>query len=272
LQEAADADADILAREMRVEFWITQSVRTMIYRMLVLNTGQVPWTISRQLSVVYAPLLEEIKNNVPEIHRIFTPDAPGRRVAPGEFGSDAVVELYVAFSLRKTTIDTREALSDEFSRLDFVDNLSEAAFQEQFYQTLGLLACLDEVFAKYDSGGAGRFSKGRNIFDAQPARIGFMVALALHVLGRPGMDRNPRQREQRMESTLEEGHALIDRLNALSNDELGEFLKLDVLTEIVDRRVGQVGRYERGVFFDAFQVLVSEGFALDTLEPCWRAN
>ena len=272
LQEAVDADAEVLEREMRVEFWITRTVRTMIYRMLVLNTGQVPWTISRQLSVVYAPLLEEIKNNVPELRRIFTPDVPGRRVAPGEFGSDAVVELYIAFSLRKTTIDTREALSDEFSRLDFVDNLSEAAFQEQFYQTLGLLACLDEVFARYDSGGGGRFAKGRNIFDAQPARIGFIVAVALHVLGRPGMDRDARQRAQRMERTLEEGHTLIDRLGALSNEELGEFLKLDVLTEIVDRRVGQVGRYERGVFFEAFQVMVSEGFVLDTLEPCWRAN
>jgi hypothetical protein len=221
---------------------------------------------------VYAPLLDEIRQNVPEINRVFTPDLPGRRVAPGEFASDALVELYISFSLRKTNIDTREALSDEFSRLDFVDNLADTSFQEQFYKTLGLLTSMDEAFSRYESGGAGRFSKGRNIFDGQPARIGFVVAIALHVLGRPGMDREHAERESRMERTLEEAEALIDRLNRMSSDEVGDFLKLDVLSETLDRRVGQVGRYERGVFYDAFQVLVSEKFQLQTMEPCWRAN
>ena len=272
LFEAIEADKAILERQMRVEFWLTRSVRTMIYRMLVLNTGQVPWTLSRQLSVIYAPLLEEIKKNVPEINRVFTPDSPGRRVAPGEFASDALVELYISFSLRKTNIDTREALSDEFSRLDFVDNLSDTLFQEQFYKALGLLTSLDEAFSRYDSGGSGRFAKGRNIFDAQPARIGFVVAVAQHVLGRPGMDRDHKEREVRMEQTLEEAEVLLDRLTRISPDKVGDFLKLDVLSEILDRRVGQIGRYERSVFYDAFQVLVSERFQVPTMEPCWRAN
>jgi hypothetical protein len=87
LSEATSIDKTVLDRIMRVEFWLTQSVRTMVYRMLVLNTGQVPWTLTRQLSVVFSPLLDEVRRNVPEISRIFTPDQPGRRVAPGEFAS-----------------------------------------------------------------------------------------------------------------------------------------------------------------------------------------
>ncbi len=86
------------------------------------------------------------------------------------------------------------------------------------------------------------------------------------------MDRKHQDRETRMEQTLEEAEALIDRLRSMSSDEVGEFLKLDVLSETLDRRVGQIGRYERGVFYDAFQVLVSEQFQLPTMEPCWRAN
>lgn len=38
------------------EFWLAKSVRALVYRMLVLNTGQVPWTLSRQLGVVFEPL------------------------------------------------------------------------------------------------------------------------------------------------------------------------------------------------------------------------
>jgi hypothetical protein len=272
LSEATSIDKAVLDRIMRVEFWLTQSVRTMVYRMLVLNTGQVPWTLTRQLSVVFSPLLDEVRRNVPEISRIFTPDQPGRKVAPGEFASDALVELYIAFSLRKTNIDTKEALSDEFSRLDFVENLSDTSFQSQFYLCLGLLTSLDKAFSRYDPGGSGRFSKGRNVFDGQPARIGLTVAVAQHVLGRPGMDRDHADRERRMEEVGNQARALAERLNVMTVEKVGEFLKLDVLSETLDRRVGQVGRYERGVFFDAFQVLIGEKFNLTNMEPCWRAN
>jgi hypothetical protein len=150
LLEAGTADSAVFDRDMRVEFWIAKSVRALIYRMLVLNTGQVPWTLARQLSVVYEPLLHEIKQNVKNLDKVFTPDKPGRRVGSGQFSSDSLVELYLAFSLRKTNVDPRESLSEEFSRLDFVQNLSDAAFQEHFYKILSLLVDLDLAFERYE--------------------------------------------------------------------------------------------------------------------------
>lgn len=272
LAEAVSIDASVRNNQIRVEFWLTQNVRTMVYRMLVLNTGQVPWTLARQLSVVFSPLLNEVQERVPEINRMFTPDKPGRRVNPGEFSSDALVELYLAFSLRKTNVDTKEALSDEFSRLDFVENLSDSSFQDQFYETLSILTKLDKAFSRYDTGSNAKFSKGRNIFDSQPARIGFTVAIAQFILGRPGMDRPHEERVSRMNQIRQESSDLLGRLGKMSDNDIGSFLKLDVLAETLDRRVGQVGRYERGVYFDGFQVLIEENFTLENLEPCWRAN
>ena len=58
----------------------------------------------------------------------------------------------------------------------------------------------------------------------------------------------------------------------MTTEELGDFLRLDVLSETLDKRVGQVGRYERGVFFEAFSVLIAEAFDVPNMEPCWRAN
>lgn len=270
--EVAREDEAAKSHSVRVEFWLATSVRAMIYRMLVLNTGQVPWTMSRQLSVVYAPLIEEIMANVPEIEKVATPDKPGRRVAAGQYASDAVVELYIAFSLRKTAVDTKEAVSDEFSRLDFVDNLSDSEFQEQFYGALGMLARLDKVFSRYDSGAQGRYAKGRAIFDGQPARTGFIVAIGAAVLGRPGADRAPAERVKVLQRLQTEEAALVKRLEEATDEELADFLRLDVLQEVLDRRVGQVGRYERAVFAEAFKVLVEERFDVQNLEPCWRAN
>lgn len=66
--------------------------------------------------------------------------------------------------------------------------------------------------------------------------------------------------------------ALVSTLKEMSVNRLKNFLKLDVLAETLDRRVGQVGRYERAVFFEAFKVLIDEGFELRDMEACWRAN
>ncbi|MEU2166916.1 hypothetical protein [Micromonospora chersina] len=270
--EARRDDPSVATRRLRVEFWLANSVRAMIYRMLVLNTGQVPWTMSRQLSVVFAPLLKEIRRNVPELEKVSSPDNPGRRVGAAQYSSDAIVELYIAFSLRKTAIDTKEAVSDEFSRLDFVENLSDNEFQAQFYESLSLMARLDKAFSRFESGVSGRFTRGRNIFDAQPARIGFIVAIGTAVLGRPGANRRAEDRVRKLENLRLAEERLISRLEGYTEDELADYLRLDVLTEVLDRRVGQVGRYERAVFADAFKVLVEEEFSLDNLEPCWRAN
>ena len=149
LGEAGSDDPEVLEGRIRVEFWLTDNVRAMIYRMLILNTGQVPWTISRQLSVVFAPLLAEIEKKVDAIEKMSTPDRPGRRVGAAQYSSDALVELYIAFSLRKSTVDSKEAISDEFSRLDFVDNLADAGFQDQFYGALSMLADLDKAFTAW---------------------------------------------------------------------------------------------------------------------------
>jgi hypothetical protein len=270
LIEAHRANDGVAERPIRVEFWLTDNVRAMIYRMLILNTGQVPWTISRQLSVVFAPLLEEIKANVGALEKMPSPDNPGRRVGAAQISSDSLVELYIAFSLRKTAVDTKEAISDEFSRLDFVDNLADPQFQTQFYGALSMLLELDKAFERYM--GSEVSPSGRYIFDRQPARIGFIVAVGIFLLGRPGADRPTAERTERLTTLQVAQNALLDQLKHYNQDELANFLKIDVLQEVLDKRVGQVGRYERGIFSDAFKILIEERFQVRDLEQCWRAN
>lgn len=273
LLEAASSDESVRSRSLRVEFWLTTSVRAMVYRMLVLNTGQVPWTINRQLTVVYAPLLGELEARVPDLDRIITTDSQGRRVAAAQYRTDSVVELYIAFSLRKTSVDTREQVSDEFSRLDFVDNVADQDFQDQFYEAMGMLARLDTAFSAFvDADEDSKLSRGRHVFDSQPARIGFMVAIGVAVLGRPGANRSSTERKEKIASLVSKQEVLCERLNAMAPESLGDFLRLDVLREVLDRRVGQVGRYERAVYGEAFKVLVEEEFDVPNMEQCWRAE
>jgi hypothetical protein len=274
LIEAAVRDPRVLDQIVRVEFWLAQSVSAMVYRMLVLNTGQVPWTLARQLSVVYSPLIAEIEHNVPNLSRLLGVDKAGRRVGPAQFSADALVELYLAFSLRKTNVDTKESLSDEFAKLDFVENLSRRDFQKYFYDTLNLLCLFDIAFSKFNPMEANnlRYNRGRNIFDSQPARIGFMAALAQFGLGRPGSERSEAEISTRFSDIERNASALLERLNTMNLAELETFLALGVLREKLDVRTSQVGRFERQVFFDAFKALIEDDFSVNDLEQCWRAH
>ena len=154
-----------------------------------------------------------------------------------------------------------------------MDNLSDQAFQSQFYAALSAMARLDKAFSRSDSATAtGRFERGRDIFGGQPARIRFVVALGIEVLGRPGASRTDEVRAQRIEQVMGRTEDFLARLNKLGYEELADFLKLDVLREVLDKRVGQVGRYERLAFSDAFKILVEEAFNVSDMEQCWRAS
>ena len=52
---------------VRIDFWLSRNIDSLIYRMLVLNTGQVPWDIKRQLETIYKQVLVEIKKQVDDI-------------------------------------------------------------------------------------------------------------------------------------------------------------------------------------------------------------
>ncbi len=272
LIEATTKNSDIFHNKIRVELWAAKSVNSLIYRMLVLNTGQVPWTLSRQLSVVYAPLVKDIEKNVPGISRVITPEESGRRSASGQYQSHHLVELYIAFSTRKTTFDTKESLSDEFSKLDFVENIPEQNEENLFYKSLEILSALDHSFSRFESCESLKFKKGRNIFDSQPARIGLLVALGLEIMGRPGSNIAKDVQKEKTQSLVDQSKKLSRNLNSMSKEDLGDFLRLDILSEILDRKTGQVGRFERGVFSSAFRALIEESFNVMSMEVCWRAH
>jgi len=279
LQEATKNKPEVAEGVVRVECWVSSKTDSLIYRMLVLNTGQVPWNLKRQLQVVYAPLVEELKAHV-KFERLLNPNTAERRTKGGEFSPESLIEAYLAFGLRKTDIDTQESLAEEFSRLDMAEAIATGKYSHYFYPVVQLLVDLDKAFSRLDQLDADieeslvspKFKSGRHIFDSQPARIGFVVACSLAILGRLGSDRSPDESRTAL-ITIEKGASkLIERLSIMSIEELRVFLGLDVLSERVQgQKRSAIGRYERTFFETAFKVLIEVRFELPTLEVCWRA-
>jgi hypothetical protein len=278
----AVTDSDTVRHQpVRVECWISHTTDSLVYRMLVLNTGQVPWNLKRQLQVVYAPLIDEIEDHV-QFERLLSMERAERRRKGGEFSADSLIEAYLAFGLRRTEIDTQESLADEFSRLDVADAIASLKYDRFFYPIVQTLVDLDRAFSRLDvpqvsdaTDGGGiptKFAIGRNIFDSQPARIGFIVACAVAVLGRLGMDREEAASQAALDELRSGADGLVGKLGAFSENELSAFLALDILSErLGGQRRSAIGRHERNFFETAFKVLIEVRFDVPNMEVCWRA-
>jgi hypothetical protein len=267
------SNPDVLQKTMRVEFWLAGNINSLIYRMLVLNTGQVPWDLRRQIEVIHKSLIKELRERVPSIEALEKDDLR-RRARPGQFQADRIVELYMVFGARKEKIDTKERLADEFTRLDFIEATSVSLFTMQFFEVLELLAKFDRAFDRYEGDEIqDRFTGGRDLFSSQPACVGFMAAAAIEIFGRPGgSERTPQQHQENLNKIKAQAGKLISHLETLSAQEIGDFLDLGTLNEVVaNKKVGKVGDFQREFFLKAFQTLIEEKFSIGKMTPCWRA-
>jgi len=259
--------------QVRVEYWIAKSINSLIYRMLVLNTGQVPWNLRRQIEVVFNSIIEEIKtSNLPL--EIFEIDDSNTRTKSGQYSPDKLIELFIAFGLRKEKFNLKEQLADWFSRLDFIAETSHAQFTENFKTIFAYFVKLDIAFDRYcPENTEGRFKIGRNIFDSKPASIGFIVACAKNIMGRPGsIERSSAEKDKHLANLSKGINYFLEKLANLTEESLGKFLDLTTLNEALSRKEAKrFGDYERAFFLKAFETLIEENFDLPSMTVCWRA-
>ena len=117
--------------------------------MLVLNTGQVPWDIKRQLQTIYRQILLEIEKDMLDIN-VFSIDDKERRSAAGQYRSTRIVELFLAFTSRKPHIDLKEKVAEDFARMDATESTANRYTFPAFIATMRLLARLDKALACTD--------------------------------------------------------------------------------------------------------------------------
>ncbi len=256
--------------KIRIEFWIASQVNSLTYRMLVLNTGQVPWNLRRQIETIFQVIIKEIQEKYPDIE-ILKINEERRRKRSGHFQADNVIELFLVFGGRKEKIDVQEKLADEFTRLDFIEATSNEDFTNIFYEVMFYLSKFDHAFASYQGENIeGYFKEGKDLFSSQPACVGFVTAIALATLGRPGNKKyTPEKQNQKWQEIKINADQLLQRLQRFNSEEIGEFLDFVTLNELISRKPAKSN--EREFFLKTFEVLIEENFDVENMNPCWRA-
>jgi hypothetical protein len=258
---------------IRVEFWVVKELNNLIYRMLILNTGQVPWNVRRQLEVLFSPIKKTIQERIPNVV-IYSIDDERRRSASSQFQGNDIIELFLAFGSRKEKVELKERIAEEFTRLDFIETSDKNNLMEYFIRSFSMLNELDNELEKIKEeldfdGKKPRFYNGYDLFSSQPARIGFIVALAIKILGRPGTNKEICLQEQSLDDIESNFKGLINKIRNI--DKGIDFLSFHTLNEILDKPSSKVGDFERLFFKEAFTSLIDQKFNVDNFESCWRA-
>lgn len=267
--------------DLRVEFWISSSANNLIYRMLVLNTGQVPWDIARQLEAIYRPLLERVEQSVSGTIKFLSKDT-GRRsgLSASEYESEDVVELLLIFSSRKRELNLKDRIAQDFVRLDMIESSSHVDVMQFFSESVLLLSRLNSAFSTFQADSTQsqtlrRYASGKEVFRAFPAKAGFISALAIHLFGKPGIETDwPTVNEKFDEAKINLERLIAAVQGAATAHDKEAVLCLEDLEErITAHRVAasQVGRFEREYFEKAFGVLFDDGSILQNFKPCWHA-
>lgn len=257
---------------IRVEFWVSKDIDSLIYRMLILNTGQVPWNIRRQIETIYKSMIYEIKNNSNFV-KLMEIDDSQKRTKGGMYQADQVIELFLVYGARKEKLDIKEKLADEFTRLDFVEASESSLFTDRFYMLINYLAKIDKYFDKFVNSDhiKGKFYHGKDLFKSQPARVGFITAAARVIMGRPGKKLSEDSKNQNFKLLTTNLDTLIEKIRHKNINEIKEFLQFEILNQKLDVRTGRVGTFEREFFLASFEVFFEDIDTLDSMEVCWSA-
>ncbi|MEB3342327.1 hypothetical protein [Okeania sp.] len=267
----AKQDTNISDNKVRVEFWIASQVNSLIYRMLVLNTGQIPWNLKRQIETVFQANLKELKAKFPDID-IIKVDDQGKRRNPRQYHANKVIELFLVFGARKEKVDLQETLAEEFTKQDFIESVANPDFTNIFYEVMGYLADFDLAISAYkNTNEEGDFKEGKDLFSSHSACIGFVTSIAIYVKGRPGNDYDLEKQNTRWNKIKNNAHQLLEKLKKMEPIEIADFLDFSTLNELISRKIGKPHNFEREFFLKAFKLLIEDNFSVETMTECWRA-
>jgi len=266
-------------REIRVEFWISNKSVKLLYRMLVLNTGQVPWNTRRQVEVIFANLSKTIIDNVfskyPELLakvEIIGVDDGKRRTQSGKFHKSTMIEMYLGFNTRKVKVDVSDELADEFQRFDMMEGIEQDISFTLFIDVFAYLCKLDIAFSKFSSADDERqFKEGKDIFGSVPACIGFIVACSEYIMGKIPVERDNATKDEKNAKLSLQISKIIERAENMAGT---DFLALDSLNDVIAQlSKSRIGEEMRITFKSIFTELLryEEMEEITSMEAFWRS-
>ena len=248
LEDNAESLTRFLNRPLRVEIWLNIPFGAIAYRMLLLNAGQQPMSIKRQVEVLSMKLREDL-SVIPGLD-IRMSLSSQRRTRPGQFVLGNLSQAFQAWLQGTPNIDVRNTVMQQLLAESAIDtlgtSLSGADVHDDFKSLVAWLAEVDQYVWTTDP----RFLANETVL------LGISAAV-----GAAQKSNDLRERMKRclelLRTELSQGHT-----NALA------ITRFNDLRQGEDVRKVNVGQFTRDMVYHAFQ----EFFRSDgtkSMEDCW---
>jgi hypothetical protein len=247
-------DAMYLYHNIRVEFWFTQDESALLYRMLILNSGQIPWGLDKQLEVVFKPILKKWRYNIPHLDYL---------IDRNSYKQSEIVELFLAFTSRKLRIDKKQQLAEYHAALDIMSLIREKSGRTiyKFEEVFTIMIEIDQLLSGIEN---------RYVFTNKKVniRVSFMVACAEKIFGLLGsnMEKEHEKVEHNFQDLIIKLNQLRNKIKSQNRQENLNFLALDILIEKI--RFLPKAKYGQA-FLDGFKVIFSEP-EINSFAVCWN--
>lgn len=140
-------------QKILLEFWLEENVNNLIYRIIVLNSGQKPMSMRHQIELLFSTTKENLKERIPAIE-IITERDEQRRTRAEKYPLERLAISYYAFLTKSTEIDKENIIAQRLIEENILEGGEESLGEQfnKFTDYLKIFAALDrEIFRAYDT-------------------------------------------------------------------------------------------------------------------------
>lgn len=234
--------------KLLLEVWVEPEISHLIYRLIVLNSGQKPMSLRHQIELLFTTLNVSLTNEIRGLELINEKDESSR-TKPLQYNFDTIVTAYESFLNETPEIDKSSIISSKLDD-DILIDKSEDFLDETYHQFVSFLKIyteLDKVnFNRYKD---SDYSKFRNWFAQKNVANSFFAAI--------GFTFNIESRRENIEPAI---NSLIEILKISTREDPLDLEKYDEVKSILaDPREYNVGFITRKLLTNTFTQFLREG-------------
>lgn len=247
-------------QKILLEIWFEKEIDHLIYRLIVLNSGQKPMSMRHQVELLFMTMKKEIEKEIPGLEIYLEKDETIRSKSK-KFSFDRIVNGYYGFLTKSPEIERDNLVVKKMNEDDVLsskeDELNESF--NQFIKYLKLYSNIDFEFYKIYNNNP-ELSSFKNWLAEENTIKGFFAAI-----GKFGSD--PR-RIERIDSAL---NKLLEEMKLGLNDDPLSLLEFKAIKGGIDSKKVNVGHGTRKLIMDGFrEYFIEEGGVI--FADCWKLS
>ncbi|WP_434167742.1 hypothetical protein [Peribacillus frigoritolerans] len=240
-----------------LEFWLEDDIKHLIYRLIVLNSGQKPMSMRHQVELLFLTIKETLEKDIEGLE-IYLERDEGRRDRPRKYSLDRLVTAYQSFMTKSPEVKRDNIVAAKMVEDEILDSDEESLDDnfKAFKRYLEVYADLDTEMNKIYKNGKANWFADENVMNSFFAALSDFGSIS-------------DSRRKRIDT------ALNNLLNVIKNSESEEDpLALEKFNEIksgLNPKKDNVGFATRKLLVSSFKEFFREE-GEKTLEACWVAE